>query len=187
MIVFSIKRYKSSVSLLRQALGVGVPANRDGDVVDVQNGTTTFRFNVKDLYLTHMKLDTDPDWREIKRHNYSQMGIQDDFLISGGKIRSATGVPIPSGTHLALVIVATAEAARSQVVYKIVQQMLQTPALKLTWGQLKPLLIGSWILNTQENHKRRPISYGALRSRDYYNAEAVNAINAIRATGFHLD
>ncbi|WP_420468213.1 hypothetical protein [Panacagrimonas sp.] len=178
--------YKTFVKEFRNALGVGVPANRGGDVVDVNCAPNSFRYKVSDLYLTHMKTGA-ADWREITRHNYSQMGIEDEFVIGGSRIVSAFDVALPSGTDLVMVILATSEAARSQLVYRIVQQMLQDPRRKLTWGQIKPLLIGSWIFNISENHKRRPIHYGALGTSDYYNDKAVDAIKAIRVAGFQLD
>ncbi|MDA1018218.1 MAG: hypothetical protein O3A00_27660 [Planctomycetota bacterium] len=187
MIEFKLSRYRSFISEFRQSLGVGVPENRDGDLVEAHCAPNSYRFNVADLYMTHIKGDSQTDWRKITRHNYSQMGITDSFTISGGKIVGAFGVEQPSGTDLALVVLATSEAARSQVVYQIIQQMLHDPSRTLTWAQIKPMLIGSWIFNIKENHKTRPIKYGALGSRDYYNEKAVNSIQQIRQSRFHLD
>ena len=181
-----LSRYKSFISEFREGLGVGHPHNRDGDVVDVHCDPNYFRFNVEDLYLTHLKTDT-TDWRELTRHNYSQMGIKDEFIIGGNKIKQAFDAVGPTGTDLAMVILATSEAARSQVVYQVMQQMLHDFRRKLTWGTIKPMLIGSWIFNIAENHKTRPIKYGALGSHDYYNAKAISAMKEIRKAGFHLD
>lgn len=186
MIELKLNQYKTFVKEFRNQLGVGVPANRVDGVVDVHCEPNYFRFNIEDLYLTHMSSDG-ATWREITRHNYSQMGIVDEFSISGGKITGAFDVSLPSGTDLALVIIATSEAARSQAVYQVVQQLLHSNSLRLSWGTLKPMLIGSWIFNIEENTKTRPIKYGALGTRDYYNEKAVNAMKAIREAGFHLD
>ena len=183
---FNLSQYKNSIKELRHELGVGFPANRGGDVVEVQCDPNWFRFNVSDLYLTHMKTGGG-DWAEIKKHNYSQMGIADDFDVKRGKIVEGFEQALPKGTKLAMVILATSEAARSQVVYRVVQQVLKNYSLKVPWSTLKDLLIGSWIHNIEENHKTRPIKYGALDTRDYYNEKATNAIKAISGMGFTLD
>ncbi len=186
MIDFSLRRYKLSVSALRNGLGVGVPENRDDGTLEVECGSNHFLFNVEDLYMTHMKLATDAAWSKITRHNYSQMGIADSYKVTGTKIRGAFEGGIPSGSDLAMVILATSEAARSQVVYQVIQQTLQSPLRKLTWGQISPLLIGSWAFNTKENHKTRPIKYGALRRLDYYNTKAMDAIKVIIGCGYNI-
>ena len=198
MITFSCSNYKKSITSLRHSLGVGVPANRGEGNVAVRNGTIIFRFRIKDLYLTHRKTSLDDvNWREIKSRNYSQMKFSENTLISGGNIRSALQVPHAQNANLMRVIVATSEAARSQVVYQIVQQMLKS-SRSLTWSEIEPLLIGTWIFNIRKNHKRRPIQSGALGSRDYYRdreekkrypekIDAIDAMKLIRDKGFHID
>ena len=186
MVEFSLRRYKSSITALRTAVGMGVPENREGDGVVLDTGSNHFLINRENIYLTHQRLPDETDWNEITRHNYSQMGLLDSFEISGGKINRALDVPTPAGTDLALVIIATAEAVRSRVVYQMVQQMKGNLNTKVAWGDLKPLLIGSWIENIKENHKRRPIEYGALGPFDYYNRSAKDAIRAIQKSGINI-
>jgi len=184
MIEFRVQRYKNSISMLRHAVGVGVPENRGSGSVEVVCGNMNFRYQIQDIYLTHMKETSASTWSEIKKHNYSQMQISDTFQVNGTKIRNALSKSMPSGPELALVILATSEAVRSQVIYQVVQQMLNKFNLKLSWSELTPILIGSWAHNTKENHKRRPIKYGALRDTDYYNKKATDAIQVIRQAGF---
>ena len=183
---FSFRRYKSSIAALRTAVGMGVPENREGEGVVMDTGVNHFLINRENIYLTHQRLPGEEDWNEITRHNYSQMGLLDSFEISGGKFNRALEVERPSGSDLALVIIATSEAIRSRVVYQMVQQMKGRLNLKVTWGALKPLLIGSWIENIKENHKRRPIEYGALGPMDYYNRSAKEAIQAIQSAGVNI-
>lgn len=186
MTVFSTNRYRQSISQLREALGVGVPQNRGTGVVEVENqGVNYFRFNIADLYMTHLSEDG-ANWTEIDRPNYAQMRIDDSFAISGFRIKNAFQLRQPHDGDLALVIIGTAEAVRSHVVYQVVQQMFSHPGKKMEWGELKPLLIGSWAFNAKENHKRKPLEYGPLGANDYYNPKAIKAIQAIRKTGYQV-
>ena len=148
MIEFRIQRYRNSISQLRNAVGVGVPANRGDGSVEVVAGEMNFRYQIEDIYLTHMKRADVSVWSEIEKHNYSQMRIPDAFQVKGNRIRGALGKTMQTGPDLALVILATSEAVRSQVIYQIVQQMLSKFNLTLTWSQLAPILIGSWAHNT---------------------------------------
>lgn len=182
----NLNSYKAFVKTFRGELGVGLPAKRVAGAVEVNCAPNSYRYNIMDLYLTHIRVGA-ADWRPLQRHNYAQMGVDESYEIKGSRIKAAFQQSPPIGQNLMMVILATAEAARSQVVYQIVQQLLQNAERRLTWGVLKPLLIGSWILNTEENHKRRPIHFGALRASDYYNDEAVQAIKAIVKLGFLLE
>ncbi|MCO8124694.1 hypothetical protein NHH03_23345 [Stieleria sp. TO1_6] len=137
--------------------------------------------------LTHTQKRGATTWTHFDRHNYSQMGIDDSYAVGGGKIAAALAAEDPRNEEMAMINLATAEAARSQVVYQIIVRMLYDPRKKLPWSEFKPILIGSWIFNTTENHKTKPIQYGALGAADYYNAKAKNAIASIRTLGFQLD
>lgn len=177
----TLNNYKKFISDFRHELGVGYPPNRQQQYVDLVGNPLSFRYQVSDLYLVYTKRDNG-EWIKLTRGNYAQMAIYDDSVIGRHKIREA----VQGNGTLALAILATAEAARSQVIYQIIQQMLQDGHKQLEWRDFKPILIGSWIYNTSEHHKRRPIEYGALRRDDYYNKEAKDAITAIIEKRFML-
>ncbi len=185
-IEFSFGRYKQFISQFRSAVGVGRSLTKDDNQVVVTNGNTAFRFSVGDLYLNAIRSRTS-DFRTLDRDNYSQMGIPADWSVTGGKIRTAFASENPTGTDIALIILTTSEAARSQVVYTVIQKLLSCDSASLKWTELTPLLIGSWIFNIKENHKRRPIKYGALRTRDYYNEKARGAVSVLLKKKYIVD
>jgi hypothetical protein len=88
----------------------------------------------------------------------------------------------------------TAEAARSQLIYQICQQILRG-AHAVAWGDVQPLL-NNWQTYSNDqgkeryHHKRRPIAYGPLGVRDYYpgtNREIDDALRALTTKGIVID
>ncbi|MEP3478775.1 MAG: hypothetical protein ABJZ55_05980 [Fuerstiella sp.] len=185
-LAFNIGRYKQFISCFRLAVGVGRALTAADDQVVVTNGGTAFRYSVGDLYLNAIRRGTD-DFRKLDRDNYSQMGISDTLKITGAKIKAAFQSTNPAGAEIAMIILATSEAARSQVVYTAIQRLLRDYSAVIEWREFTPILIGSWIFNIKENHKRRPIRYGALRNRDYYNKKAQDAISGLIKKTYIVD
>ena len=113
------------------------------------------------------------------------MGIADDYAITSHLIEQACLFSATAGGPLlAVAILTIAEAARSQVVYQVMQQLLQSPARQVQWGEIVPLL-RVWGEYTTDHHKRKPKVYGALGVRDYY--EDGGAVGALQKRGFTID
>jgi hypothetical protein len=97
--------------------------------------------------------------------------------------------PPTAGERLAVAILVTSEAARSQVTYQSVQQILQSPGVRAAaWSNDFIPLLRLWGEFTTDHHKRKPKASGALGARDYYDEpSARTAIDGLKTRGFTID
>jgi hypothetical protein len=189
VLMLELAQYRSFINDFRQTVGIGGSASSRGQVlVEVPSAPkgAAFRFNCDDVYLNHVRADG--EGHDITRGNYAQMGVGLDFMVDASQIDLALRFPCPAPSpRLAVAILATAEAARSQVIYQVTQQILHWRG-SANWNtELLPLL-RLWGEFTTDHHKRRPKSYGALGVRDYYDERnASKAIDSLRKRGFTID
>jgi hypothetical protein len=190
-----LKDYRTFISKFRPALGVGGAANPDGVLLSLP-GDRFLCFAPNTLYLTHVGHSAKGPFTKLQCDNYAQMQLAADMKFTRGNIQSAVqSCVLAGGEELARILLVTAEAARSQLVYQVCQQVLQSNAKSVTWGEIKALL-NNWQTYTNNegkdryHHKRRPIAYGPLGARDYYpgsNAEVDASLQALRAKGMMDD
>ena len=189
VVAFDLADYRTSISRFRQAVGIGGGASSMGQVVvqmaRAPGEVPAFRFNTQDVYMTAVRKGG--QWQPIVRGNYAQMGIDDNYEIDAHQVQQACiFAPSPTGTNLAVAVLTIAESARSQVVYQVMQQILQSRRAA-KWSEILPLL-RVWGEFTTDHHKRKPKVYGALGVRDYFDDKgAEGAITALRARGFVID
>lgn len=199
---FDFNNYRQFIIDFRSALGVGSSKVRiSSEPVDVICGANRgFRYSYDNLYLTHIRTFSGGAWKSIGScDNYSQLGVnRTEAPITGQSIQNACLYDTElNGPARALVMVVTSEAARSRVVYQVIQQVLQGKIT--TWNALLPLL-RNWGNYTNGFHKRRPVHYGPLGLRDYLVFEGSNskyeeerativktALTKLSNTGFHID
>jgi hypothetical protein len=190
-IVCNLFDYRAFIVQLRQRVGIGVPASATEAIeIDLGNGRA-LKMNPQDLYITSVRLSQQAAWATLARENYNQMNIGDGDLVSGPNLRGAClQGNLLGNVDTARILLVTAEAARSQVVYHVCQQLLQsTRGLSIPWIELAPLL-RCWGKYTEDHHKRRPMAYGALRLSDYYpeqDARVAGAFQKLRERGFQLE
>jgi hypothetical protein len=193
VVTLDLSQYRSFISEFRRAVGIGARSGSNGQVVvkvaRARSGVA-FRFNVHDVYMSDV-WGTGGRWNPIQRGNYAQMGIRDDYLIDANQIEQALLYPPPptAGERLAVAILVTSEAARSQVIYQSVQQILQSPGVRAAaWSNDFIPLLRLWGEFTTDHHKRKPKAYGALGARDYYDEpSARTAIDGLKTRGFTID
>ncbi|HEX6241978.1 MAG TPA: hypothetical protein VFZ61_13810 [Polyangiales bacterium] len=188
-IVCNLFDYRAFIVRLRQRVGIGVPASTTEAIeIELGNGRA-LKMNPDDLYITSVRPGQHAAWATLVKENYNQMNIGDADTLTGGNLRNACREGDLFGSvATARVLFVTAEAARSQVVYQVCQQLLQS-GLSIPWIEVAPIL-RNWGKYTEDHHKRRPMAYGALRLSDYYpeqDARVAGALKALRERGFHLD
>ncbi len=177
--------YRSFISEFRAANGVGVATNLQQIEVAYQDNGPAFRYQTYDLYMTHVRRPG-ADWKELKELNYANMNIPDAAPLTRQSIEHAClTADVFDGRSCAMVMLVTSEAARSQVVYQVVQQVLQNkPA---TRDMIAPLF-NIWDLYTTKHHKCRPVKYGALGVRDYYDdPKAKESLRKLQGAGFLIE
>jgi hypothetical protein len=117
----------------------------------------------------------------------------------GAIVNACISGPTVRGAH-ALVALITSEAARSQVIYQVVQQtyhchrdipyQLLQPLLRM-WGQYSKSQterLDPQRKSERYHHKSRPPAYGPLGLRDYYDdAQARAAMDALAKAGIQID
>lgn len=181
---WNASNYRQFIRDFREAAGIGTPSTSASIEVEAGAGRA-FRYAGGSLYLTEVR-EPNRTWQQVSRGNYAQMGIV-GTTITGGQIRtSITNGYALGGPVCAAIVLVTSEAARSQVVYQIVQQLLHSPRTA-KWDDLLPLL-RVWGQYTTHNHKHRPIQYGPLGVRDYYrDPDVLYSLTALRGSGFQID
>lgn len=188
-IICNLFDYRAFIVQLRQRVGIGVPSSTTEAIeIELGNGRA-LKMSPEDLYITSVRPSQQGAWATLVKENYNQMNIGDADTLTGGNLRNACREGDLFGSvATARILFVTAEAARSQVVYHVCQQLLQS-SLSIPWIEVAPLL-RCWGKYTEDHHKRRPMAYGALRPADYYpeqDARVAGAFKALRERGFHLD
>jgi hypothetical protein len=218
IVQLNLLQYRSFIRDLRSALGVGAntsagptqaatfdtrattvtPTNSGGPDVEVHGSYWSFGYRRSDLYLTHAKAATEPVYHRLP-DNYHEMNGRPNSVARGSIVNACTVGPSGRGAQ-ALMALITSEAARSQVIYQVVQQSYHSnrdipyeiiQPLLAVWGeysvdQSKP--VESHRKAERYHHKSRPTAYGPLGVRDYYddpNARA--AMKEIEKAGVQLD
>lgn len=162
--------YRASVARLRAAVGIGgrKPAYSYVEI-ELAKGRL-LRMRTENLYVQDVRIDTKSDeWIPLADESYTGMEkhFNEPKSLTRAEIETALRCgQLQRGFPCAVACLVTAEAARFQTVYRILQQILQNQRT-CTWQMVKPLFAGPWDNYTKKNHKRRPLAYGALRWNDY--------------------
>jgi hypothetical protein len=163
--------------------------------VEVVTEGGVYSYQRSNLYLTHGK-PTGGGGLHALPESYARMDT--NTILSHRTIVNALNAA-PDNDRTRLIIIAiTSEAARSQVVYQVIQRVLHSTRLEVAWSGLSPLFGVRGRYTAQQttrtgrregyHHKSKPIGFGPLGVRDHYNEPAaVAAMEALKAAGFTLD
>jgi hypothetical protein len=207
IVQLNMSDYRSFIVALRAAFGVGAgfsaagastPDDRGNPEVEVHGNHWRYGYRRSDMYLTHGKLATQATYLRLPE-NYNEMGGLPQSVNHGAILNACVSGPTARGAH-ALIALITSEAARSQVIYQVVQQTYHRHR-DIPYELLQPLLRmwGQYSVNQTErrephrkseryHHKSRPPAYGPLGMRDYYDdAQAQAAVAQLAKAGIQID
>lgn len=176
LLTLEMGNYRNFIRTFRSWTGMYNGAVPGGDThFDVRlAGLTapTFTYRAANMYMEAV------NDHQLQQVNYAHLGPPD--ILTGNSIddalRSATH---DAGRKLCMVIAFTSEAARSQVVYRAMQYLIQGSVWynKITWNQLEPLF-HNWDMGVAAH---RPRAFGPLEAIDYagniYASRAAIAVN----------
>jgi hypothetical protein len=197
-IQLTVHDYRGFIQKFRAAMGVGASV-RTGSApppatVEVATVGAVYRYQRSNLYLTHGRAAGFSAFQALAEH-YAHMDT--DIELNVGAITNALNAAPGNARTRPIIIAITSEAARSQVVYQVIQRVLHSN-LEVAWSELQPLF-GVWgyftVDQTQRSgrregyhHKSKPPAFGPLGVRDYYNdADAAKAMDELRTAGFTIE